>query len=170
MDLSTKTKKSKIKEASEAQMRYLDKVNEIASSTGWYPSQRQIGKELGYKSPATSVTVVQKLEEMGLVEWNRHCGIRPTERGQIELLIWRSPLRRKLTEQEGREILAKSYAEKAIKNLRLAVIQISEMKDSDATNEDENPLSHLSHMKTWIGCCKEFERDTAYLLEIFSGK
>ena len=57
--------------------------------TGWFPSQREIGRRLGIHSSATIAGYVHRLKEANLVNWHHTAGIRLTRAGIRELLIWR---------------------------------------------------------------------------------
>jgi len=64
---------------------------------------KDVAEELGIKSPS-ALTSIKKLAHMGLVEYERRRGIRPTRKGEIvcrELLRRREIIKRFLTEVLG---------------------------------------------------------------------
>lgn len=77
------------KRPTNAQLIFLNTIYDLWEKTGWYPSQREVGRTLHMNSSATSVGYVTKLEELGLVKWHRTSGIKLTDEGLYEVCRWR---------------------------------------------------------------------------------
>lgn len=91
---------------SKYQLNFMGYVHRFFVDTGWYPSQREVGRQMEISSSATSVGYVTRLESMGMVEWNRTAGIRLTDKG-LECLL-------------GKEGLVKYKCGVALDNLKIA--------------------------------------------------
>lgn len=86
---SRSKKQKKIRRiVSDACFRFLAEIQKYIDETGFYPSQREIGRRLNLTSSATSVGYVEKLEYIGLIEWHRTSGIKLTRMGVVELIKW----------------------------------------------------------------------------------
>jgi len=105
--------KYKLRKPSEAQMIFLQEVHQAFLETGWYPSQREVGRRLHWLSSSCSLGYTYRLERMGLVTWSRAAGIRLTRDGLKAYLGWKN----KADEKEAEEILDRHYVGEAIKTL-----------------------------------------------------